>query len=161
MRTSRVGWQSCRSADARQLLTAQPVHHTATAEAGFHLHESVGVLDHLADDRCLPALRMRAHRGKQCVGVFGGADRDQLAFIGDVERIEAEQFACRFDCRLHRNRGFIQMDADAGLMGDFVDTRIAAPEASIAAVRPLSEALSDRIGASNDRFSRLLMIAMP
>ncbi len=39
--------------------------------------------------------RMGAHRGEQAIGVVRRADRDELAFVGDVERIESEELAGR------------------------------------------------------------------
>ena len=82
-------------ADAGQLLAGQPVDDAAAAEARLHLHEVVRVVDHLADDRGVASERMRAHRREQALGVGGATDRDELALVGDVERIEPEELAGR------------------------------------------------------------------
>ena len=47
----------------------------------------------LADHRRLPPERMGAHDGQQAIGVGRRADGDELALVGDIERIEAEQLA--------------------------------------------------------------------
>ena len=36
---------------------------------------------------------MGAQRGERGVGFVGGDDRDELALVGDVERVDAEQLA--------------------------------------------------------------------
>ena len=45
------------------------------------------------DDGCLGALWVGAHRFEGRVGRVGGDDGDALALVGDVERVEAEDFA--------------------------------------------------------------------
>ena len=83
----------------------EPVDDAAAAEARVHLDEVVRIGDHLADDRGVASERMRAHRREQPVGVLGAADRDELAFVGDVERVEAQELAGGSDLRPHRNVG--------------------------------------------------------
>ena len=64
--------------------------------------------------------RMIASR---CFGRLGRDEGDQLALVGDIERIEAEQFAGRRHLPLDRQRVFLDADADARLMGDLVQRR--------------------------------------
>ena len=66
------------------------------------------------------AARMRAHHGEQPRGVFRRADRDQLALVGHVERIEPEELAGGVDLRLHRDRGLADQHADVRLAGELV-----------------------------------------
>ena len=40
---------------------------------------------------------MSLHCGEQRLGEFGRDDRDKLALVGDVERVEAEKLAGRGD----------------------------------------------------------------
>src|SRR5512132_2361838 len=76
-----------RLADARELLAGQPVDDAVAAEPGAHLHEAVRIADDLADDRRLPAERMRAHGRQQPFRVLRRAEGDELALVGDVQRI--------------------------------------------------------------------------
>ena len=43
-----------------------------------------------ADDRGVPACRMAAHGAEHLIGPVAGDDSDELPFVGQVERIEAE-----------------------------------------------------------------------
>ena len=60
-----------------------------------------------------------AHRGQDAAGIGGGDDGEQLAFVRDVERIEAEDFAGAFDLLANRDAGFVEQHAYAGALGDF------------------------------------------
>ena len=108
----------------------EPVHHAVSAEPGLHLDESVGVGDDLADDRGVAAERVGAHRGEKAPGIALFADGDELAFVGDVERIEAEKLAGREHIRLERDRALGKPHADARLLRDFVERRARARRAS-------------------------------
>ena len=50
------------------------------------------VFHHLADDGGLSAQRMTLHYLQQLLTILRFADTDQLALIGDIEGIEAQQF---------------------------------------------------------------------
>jgi hypothetical protein len=80
-----------RPADPWQLVAGQPVDDALAAEARAHLYEMVRVGHHLADDRGVASERMRTHRRQQPRGVLGRADRDELAFAGDAQRIQAQE----------------------------------------------------------------------
>ena len=56
------------------------------------------------------AERMGAHGRQQRRGGLRRDDGHQLAFVGDVQRVEAEQFAGRGDLRAHRDRRFRQQE---------------------------------------------------
>ena len=63
---------------------------------------------------------MRAHDGEQALGVLPGTDRDQLAFVGDVQRIESKELARCVDLRLHGNGRLADQHADIRLPRKFV-----------------------------------------
>ena len=65
------------------------------------------------------AQRMPAHGGKNTIGIFRRNEGQQLAFVGDVERIEAEDFAGAFDFFADGNGRFIEADADAARIRRF------------------------------------------
>jgi hypothetical protein len=103
-----------------------------------------------------------------------GDDREQLAFVGDVKRIEPENFARAFDFLANRDARFVEQHADARAAwaisrqraGDAAARRVAQdvdvpPAASIASTRPFSGAVSLAISVSNSSPSRTDMMAMP
>ena len=53
--------------------------------------EPDALLDAVADDRSVPAQRMLAQRRKDSLGCSGAHADHRLAFVGDVQRIDAEQ----------------------------------------------------------------------
>ena len=108
------------SANPRQLLPGQPVHVAPATEGGFHLDKVVGVFDHLADDGRVLSLGVGAHGGQHAFGGFSGAEAHQLTFVGDVERVQAEDFAGGADRFAHRQAAFFDHQSDAGLAGNFV-----------------------------------------
>ncbi len=57
---------------------------------------------------------MIPHRGKGRVRFVRGNNRDQLPFIGDIQRIEPENFAGAFHFLADRDRRFLQENADLG-----------------------------------------------
>ncbi len=74
-----------------------------------------------ADARGLRALRVAPHRGEHGGGGLGRDRGDELAFVGHVQRVQAEQFAGRLDLRQHGDRGLVEIDADARLLRDLVE----------------------------------------
>ena len=81
------------SANTRQLLSTEPVHHAPPAKAGIHLHKAMAVLRDGADALCALPQRVGAHGGQQGIGYLRRADSYQLAFVGHVQRVQAQQFA--------------------------------------------------------------------
>jgi hypothetical protein len=57
----------------------------------------------LGDDRRLAADGVGAERGEGGVGRVGGDDRDQLALVGDVDRVDPEDLAGTRDLRTDRD----------------------------------------------------------
>ncbi|HZC28444.1 MAG TPA: hypothetical protein VE269_01800, partial [Gaiellaceae bacterium] len=79
------------SADPRQRVADELVHHPPSAERGLHEHHPGRLRADLADLGGLLAAGQGAHRLERSVGVVGGDERDQLALVGDVHRIDAQQ----------------------------------------------------------------------
>lgn len=77
----------------RQLLPEQHIHDPLAAEAGLQQHPAGGRLDHLPDTGTVHARRVAAHDGQQLVHPVFRHHRDQLALIGQVERVQAEDLA--------------------------------------------------------------------
>ena len=61
-----------------------------------------------------------AHDIQQRFGVFGRADRHQLALVRDVEGVEAQQLAGGGDFSANRDGVLLQDHADAGLVRDLI-----------------------------------------
>ncbi len=78
------------------------------------------------------AERMGPHGRDQPIGEFRRDDRHELAFVGDVERIEAEKLAGGGDFGAHRDRVLRDRKADAGLMRELVQRRRKAAARGIA-----------------------------
>ncbi len=66
---------------------------------------------------------MAAHRVDCPVRLFFGNERDQHTFVREIERVEAEDFAKAADVGAHRQRGFLEDDADASSNRHFVEHR--------------------------------------
>ncbi len=48
---------------------------------------------------------------KHLIGGFGGDEEDRLAFIGHIDRVQAEQLAGRLHLGPHRQAGLVNLDA--------------------------------------------------
>ena len=77
-------------------------------------------VDDVADDRRILHPADALHRRQQVGRRPLGNDGHQLAFVGDVQRVEAEHLAGPADFGPQRNRRFVQLDADAEPLGQFV-----------------------------------------
>src|ERR671912_1985077 len=78
------------SADPRQRITDEHVYHPGAAELGVHDDHSLGLLAYLADDLGVLAAFCVAQGFEGGVSDFGGYYGEELAFVGDVERVDAE-----------------------------------------------------------------------
>jgi hypothetical protein len=99
---------------------AQPVHDALAAEAGAHLHEVVRLPPPADDRRLRPSgwARMAASRASASSAAQMATSLPSLATLSG-SRPSSSQAASTF--RLHRNRGFLELHADAGLRGDLVE----------------------------------------
>ena len=74
------------------------------------------------------AERMCTHGREDRIGVGSGDGSDQFAFVGNIQRIEAEDLACAAHLFVDRDRILFEFDAGTGLCGKFVQrTRDTAP----------------------------------
>ena len=74
----------------------------------------------------------------------GGDEDGEAAFVGNVERVEAEDFAGALHGFLHGDKRLFELDADVAVGGDFVQCRGASTAGQTVAV-------SLRMGDSNSR----------
>src|SRR4029077_13709053 len=81
------------STNSRQWIADEHIHNSATSIAGSAQHRAGGLFANLADDLGLASARRQAQGIDGGVGVFGRHNRQELAFISDMERIESEQLA--------------------------------------------------------------------
>src|ERR1039457_6165623 len=76
---------------------------------------------HCADDGALAAQRVSAHGGEHGRGRLGRNDGDELAFVGHIERVEAEQFAGAADHFADGDGGLVEFHTDFSQGCDFID----------------------------------------
>ena len=57
------------------------------------------------------AERVCAHRGEDAIGISGRKNSKQLAFVGDVKRVETEDLARAFDFLADGNLRFVEQHA--------------------------------------------------
>ena len=69
------------------------------------------------------SIRGLVHGVQDGMRVLRGDYGEQLAFIGDVERIKPQKLAGSLDSRFDGKGGFIQGDPNLGLFGDLVQGR--------------------------------------
>src|SRR3712207_1704315 len=81
------------STDPRQWVTDQHVYHAGAAELGVHYDHPCGLLADLTDDLGLLAALDATQRLQGGLCGFGSDDGEQLAFVGDVERVYPQNFA--------------------------------------------------------------------
>src|SRR5215472_14713906 len=91
-----------------ELLSEHHVQNAGPTNLSFHQHHT-GVIGHnLTDDDRSGTQRMLVHLANHVVRRFSRDDRHQLAFVGDIERIEAEYFASALNRLAHRNVPLLQ-----------------------------------------------------
>src|SRR5208282_229539 len=73
-----------------------------------------------ANDLRFRSQGMTSYRLQHRLGRLGRHDCDQLAFVGDIERIQAEQLARTSDLFVNRQRAFLQFDPNLRTLRDFV-----------------------------------------
>ena len=71
----------------------------------------------LADDARFVAAFGELDGVERDVGEFRRDDGDELAFVGDVKGIEAEEFAGTAYFVAHRNLFFVQLDGETAIAG--------------------------------------------
>jgi tRNA U38,U39,U40 pseudouridine synthase TruA len=111
------------SADARQLLARQQIHDSARPKGCSHSYQTGNIVSHCADDVGVPAQRVSTHRGPHIFGAFRRNNRNQLSFIRNIERIEAQQLTDSPHLLTNRNSFFFHLDTHSGLPGNLVERR--------------------------------------
>ena len=76
-----------------------------------------------ADDRSAAPKRMRAHGGERGLRLVGRRDGDDLALVGEIERVEPQNLAERLDLFADRRRLFVDLDRHLRGLGDLVQRR--------------------------------------
>ncbi len=91
-------------------------------QGGVQHHPAGVCCGYLANGDCFPPQRMLAH-GVQHRG-FGlrRDDGDELALIGNIQRIQAKQFACCTHALRYRHTGLFDFDPNAALRSKFVQS---------------------------------------
>src|SRR5690349_16138587 len=102
-------------ADAGEPLTLQHVNDSAPADGRFQHDETRGVRYDLAHHARLSTLRRPLHRSAHPRGVRAWERCEQLALVGAVEGIEAEELAHTTAGLAHGDRSLVQNDTDARL----------------------------------------------
>src|SRR6478672_127522 len=109
------------STDTRQLLSDQHVDDALSAKYSMHGDASWLPGDGAADNAGGPAERMRLH-GRECVlRLFVWNDRDDLAFVGKIKRIEPENLAKAPHLVAKRGRGLVDFDGKLRGLGNLVE----------------------------------------
>src|SRR5581483_3117365 len=105
-----------------QLFARKHIHHAIATYTRLH-RDTAGMLgDNFANDGGFLAKRVFAHDRQHKFGILRPHKGDELAFVGDVERVEAEDFTSAFDGFVNRNVSFLEADAHARLPGDFIES---------------------------------------
>src|ERR671926_395512 len=107
-------------ADARQLFADEHVYEAPPAEDGLHHHAAGAVVGHVADDRGPGAEGVRLERRQGGLGLLAGHDADDLALVGEVERVEAQNLAEALDLAPYGRAVFVYLDPDLRRLGDLV-----------------------------------------
>ena len=91
------------SANPRKLLAGEHVHHAGATDARLHQDIAGMIGGNFADNGGRLAERVRVHRSKNAIGVSGRKNREEFTFVGNIERIETENFACSLHVFADRN----------------------------------------------------------
>src|SRR5450830_598091 len=77
-------------ANAWQLVAGQPIDNAPAAKGGGELDKMMVVGHHFANHGGIHAQRMCAQGGQQARRIDSCANHNQLAFVGHIERVQAE-----------------------------------------------------------------------
>src|ERR1017187_3270364 len=103
-----------------ELLAEHDVQNARTADLGLHQHHAGMIGNHLSDHGSFAAQRVLTHALDNFIRCFSGNDRDQLALVGHVERIESQYFAGALDSFADWNSALLQQHSDLQLDGNFI-----------------------------------------
>src|SRR3954451_5268671 len=103
------------------MLAGEHVNDARAADARFHQHKAGMVGSDFADHGSLFAKGVRLHRGKNARAVSTGYDRQQLAFVGDVERVKPKNLTGAFDLLADWYARFVKEHSDVRGLGNFTE----------------------------------------
>ena len=109
------------SADSRKLLAVRGFDDARAADFGLHYHMPQPLWCDLSDYGGVASQRMLPHDGEELSGLVERAKGDELSFVRDVERVEAQQVARGPDLGPDGYSGGVKADADFGGVSDFVE----------------------------------------
>ncbi len=89
-------------------------------------------VNHLADDGGVAAKRMLAHSVEHGFRHLWHNESKQLPFVGNIQRIEAENFAGAFDRLPYGDGTLVNNDANIGVPSDLIEGGCAAAAGGIA-----------------------------
>ena len=108
---------------------------------------------------------MRRHGRARRIGEMSRYDRNDLALIGEIERIEAKDFAKAFDFFSQRGSALFDLDSNAGGFGNFVEHGCDAAARRIANELHLragvDEGVDERVQCSAIAFDRCVETEIP
>src|SRR5215470_10696207 len=111
------------SAYPRQRFAEWEVDDSLAADGGAGGDEAGMAGHHPADAARFLAERVGAQRRQHALGALGGDEGDELALVGDVERIEPEDLAGAAHRVVHRDRILVHLDAELAARGDLDERR--------------------------------------
>ena len=85
---------------------------------------------------------------ERSVGQIRSDHREELSFIGDVQRIQAQQLACAADFVAHRNPVFGEQNPETAIARQFIQRRRGAP------ARRIAHPANARPGGRGHRFNQ-------
>src|SRR6478736_9825263 len=107
-------------ANPGQLLTRKHIDDPRATNTGPHQNNPGMVARNMANDRSRLTERMGLHCRKNPISFGGTRKNQQFAFIGNVKRIQTENFARTLYLFTDWDRGFVPLDSNAGRLGNFV-----------------------------------------
>ena len=108
------------SADSRQLLSGQHIYEASSPDSSFHCHHPRVFGNDFADYCGVFAQLMSPHSSQDALSIFGRHNGYDLAFIGNVKRVEAKNFTGAFHGFADGNGCFINSNPDSRLQGNFI-----------------------------------------
>src|ERR1700733_8432763 len=95
-------WHSC-LANSRQGITDEHIYDSTSSVEGSHQHCTCRLFANFPDHLRFASAGRETQGVDRSIGVLRGDDRQELAFISNMQRIEPEQLARAADGIAHRN----------------------------------------------------------
>lgn len=110
-----------RLANSRQGVADEHIYDSTATVKGCHENRAGGLFTNFADDLRFTSAGRETQGVDGGVGIIGRDDGEELAFIGDVQGIEAEQLAGATDSIAHRDLIFKKDHAETAVARQFVE----------------------------------------